>query len=57
MRYVMEGSVQRADNQVRINAQLIDAASDGHIWAERYDVAATTLYRATKRNPDNDWNY
>ena len=57
MRYVMEGSVQRADNQVRINAQLIDAASDGHIWAERYDVAAATLYRATKRNPDNDWNY
>jgi TolB-like protein/DNA-binding winged helix-turn-helix (wHTH) protein len=37
VRYVLEGSVQRADNQVRINAQLIDAASGGHIWAERYD--------------------
>jgi adenylate cyclase len=37
VRYVMEGSVQRVDNQVRINAQLIDAASGGHIWAERYD--------------------
>jgi TolB-like protein/DNA-binding winged helix-turn-helix (wHTH) protein len=37
VRYVMEGSVQRVDNQVRINVQLIDAASGGHIWAERYD--------------------
>jgi len=37
VRYVLEGSVRRAENRVRINAQLIDATTDGHIWAERYD--------------------
>ena len=37
VRYVMEGSVRRVGNQVRINAQLIDATTGGHIWAERYD--------------------
>jgi len=37
VRYVMEGSVQRAGNQIRINAQLIDATTGGHVWAERYD--------------------
>ena len=37
VRYVMEGSVQKAGNQVRINAQLIDAKTGGHLWAERYD--------------------
>ncbi len=36
-RYVLEGSVRRAGGQLRINAQLIDAASGGHLWAERYD--------------------
>src|SRR5271163_2048518 len=35
--YVLEGSVQRSGNQVRINAQLIDAETDAHIWAERFD--------------------
>jgi len=37
VRYVLEGSVRKADRRVRINAQLIDTASGGHIWAERYD--------------------
>jgi TolB-like protein/class 3 adenylate cyclase len=37
VRYVLEGSVRRAGDQVRINAQLIDATSGGHVWAERYD--------------------
>jgi adenylate cyclase len=37
VRYVVEGSVRKADNQVRINAQLIDATTGGHIWSERYD--------------------
>ena len=37
MRYVMEGSVRRQGDQVRINAQLIDAASGHHLWAERYE--------------------
>ena len=35
--FVVEGSVRRAGNRVRISAQLIDAASGNHIWAERYD--------------------
>ena len=37
VRYVLEGSVRRSGDQVRINAQLIDATTGGHIWAERYD--------------------
>jgi len=37
VRYVVEGSVRRAGNRVRITAQLIDAVEDKHIWAERYD--------------------
>jgi TolB-like protein/DNA-binding winged helix-turn-helix (wHTH) protein/Tfp pilus assembly protein PilF/rhodanese-related sulfurtransferase len=37
VRYVLEGSAQRFGDQVRINAQLIDALSGGHVWAERYD--------------------
>jgi serine/threonine-protein kinase len=35
--HVLEGSVQRAGNRVRVTAQLIDARSDTHLWAERYD--------------------
>jgi adenylate cyclase len=37
IRYVLEGSVRRAGNKIRINAQLIDAISGGYLWAERYD--------------------
>jgi adenylate cyclase len=37
VRYVLEGSVLKADNQVRINAQLINATIGYHLWAERYD--------------------
>ncbi|TDW25699.1 TolB-like protein [Rhizobium azibense] len=37
VRYVLEGSVRRSGNRVRITAQLIDAASGGHLWAERFD--------------------
>ncbi len=37
VRYVLEGSVLKADNQVRINAQLIDATTGYHLWAEHYD--------------------
>ncbi len=37
VRYVIEGSVRKVGDQVRINAQLIDAATGGHLWAERYD--------------------
>jgi len=37
VRYVLEGSVRRAGNRVRITAQLIDATTGGHVWAERFD--------------------
>jgi TolB-like protein len=37
VRYVLEGSVRRADGQVRIMAQLIDAESGAHLWAGRFD--------------------
>jgi adenylate cyclase len=37
VRYVLEGSVQRSGDRVRINAQLIDALTGHHLWAERYD--------------------
>ncbi len=33
----MEGSVQRAANKIRVNAQLIDARTDAHLWAQTYD--------------------
>ena len=37
VRYVLEGSVQKVGTSVRINAQLIDASTDHHLWADRYD--------------------
>jgi len=42
--YIMEGSVQRAHDRLRINAELIDARTDAHIWAETYDRTAADLF-------------
>jgi TolB-like protein/Tfp pilus assembly protein PilF len=44
VRYVLEGSVQRSGGQVRINAQLIEAESDAHLWAERFDRDTSDLF-------------
>jgi TolB-like protein/class 3 adenylate cyclase len=44
VRYVLEGSVRRAGDQVRINAQLIDATTGGHLWAERYDGSLADVF-------------
>jgi adenylate cyclase len=44
VRYVLEGSVRRAGNRVRISAQLIDAASGNHLWAQRYDRNLEDLF-------------
>src|SRR5215469_11975918 len=44
VRYVLEGSVRRGGERVRINAQLIDAGTGAHIWAERYDRMVTDLF-------------
>ena len=37
VRYVLEGSVQQAGGRVRLNAQLVDATTGNHLWAERFD--------------------
>jgi len=42
--YVLEGSVRKVGNRVRINAQLIDGASGGHLWAERFDRDLTDIF-------------
>jgi adenylate cyclase len=44
VRYVLEGSVRRSDRQVRVGAQLIDAATDAHLWAERFDRDISDLF-------------
>jgi len=44
VRYVLEGSVQRLGNQVRVNAQLIDAETDAHLWADRFDGDTSDLF-------------
>jgi adenylate cyclase len=42
--YILEGSVRRSGNRVRINAQLIDAATGHHLWAERYDENISDIF-------------
>jgi adenylate cyclase len=44
VRYVLEGSVRKAANRVRITAQLIDTASGAHIWADRFDGALDDIF-------------
>jgi TolB-like protein/class 3 adenylate cyclase len=44
VRYVMEGSVQRGADRIRVNAQLIDAESGAHLWAERFDKPSGDLF-------------
>src|ERR1700730_3606478 len=44
VRHVLEGSVRKAGNRVRITAQLIDAGSGGHLWAERFDRDLTDIF-------------
>ena len=44
VRYVLEGSVRRTGDRVRVTAQLIDAETGGHLWAERYDRQMTDIF-------------
>jgi len=44
VRYIIEGSVRKAEDQVRINAQLIDATTGHHLWAERYDGRLNDIF-------------
>ena len=45
VRYVLEGSVQRDQNRVRVNAQLIDADSGAHLWADRFEEDVADLFK------------
>jgi len=44
VRYVLEGSVRKSNARVRITAQLVDATTEGHLWAERYDRDLTDIF-------------
>jgi adenylate cyclase len=44
VRYVLQGSVRRSDKRVRVNAQLIDAEADAHLWAEMFDRDLSDLF-------------
>jgi TolB-like protein/Tfp pilus assembly protein PilF len=44
VRYLLEGSMQRGDNRLRVNVQLIDAESGNHLWAERFDKPVADLF-------------
>ncbi|RWM65577.1 MULTISPECIES: adenylate/guanylate cyclase domain-containing protein [Mesorhizobium] len=44
VRYVLEGSVRKSGNRVRITAQLVDATTGGHLWAERFDRDLTDIF-------------
>ncbi|MBV8442854.1 MAG: adenylate/guanylate cyclase domain-containing protein, partial [Hyphomicrobiales bacterium] len=44
VRYVLEGSVQRSANRIRLNVQLIDPESGDHLWAERFDKTVADLF-------------
>jgi TolB-like protein len=45
VRYVLEGSVQRDQNKVRVNAQLVDAESGAHLWADRFEEDVADLFK------------
>jgi adenylate cyclase len=45
VRYVLEGSVQRDQNRVRVNAQLVDAESGAHLWVDRFDEDVADLFK------------
>lgn len=45
VRYVLEGSVQRDQNRVRVNAQLIDATTGAHVWADRFEENVADLFK------------
>ena len=44
VRYILEGSVQRAGNRFRVNVKLVSAESGNHLWAERFDKPVTDLF-------------
>ena len=60
VRYVLEGSVQRDQNRVRVNAQLIDAESGAHLWADRFEADTADLFKLQDQvvaQLANAWRY
>ncbi len=45
VRYMLEGSIQRSGNRLRVNAQLLDGATGRHVWADRYDRAESDFFK------------
>ena len=54
VRYVLEGSVQRDQNRVRVNAQLIDAETGAHLWADRFEEDVADLFKLQDKSW-RDW--
>jgi len=54
VRYVLEGSVQRGSDRVRVNVQLVDAETGNHIWAERFDKRSPTSSTCRTKS-SRDW--
>jgi TolB-like protein len=50
VRYVLEGSVRKSGTRIRVTAQLVDAATANHVWAERYDREIVDLFACPGRN-------
>ena len=55
VRYVLEGSVRKAGNRVRITGQLIEAATGTHLWAERYDRALEDIFAVQDEITHASW--
>ena len=53
VRYVLEGSVRKAGDRLRVTSQLIDASSGAHVWAERYDRPATDVFAVQDEITEN----
>jgi adenylate cyclase len=50
VRYVLEGSIRKSSNRIRVTGQLIDALTGTHIWAERYDRVLERTYSRCRKN-------
>ena len=55
VRYVLEGSVRKAANRVRITGQLIDARTGANLWADRFDGALEDIFDCRTRSPPASW--